>query len=309
MSLDLIKNSIRQKPAYEGEDGLIYCADCLEIMPQMPDGCVDLVVTDPPYGVRNDQEWEEMDRAKFAAFSMRWLPETKRLGSALIVFDSGYSCLRGLCELLWIRVRQMIWDKILGSQYAGASEAGLFFAHETIFHCYKPHLIAQPKTLVVAGMIRAARESIGLSRGGVDMIVSGKKTGLCYRWEEAACLPTLKQVEKLKTFLSLPAHFDEALNEAYSKKTDNIGAKGRDVFSHRTVLNPKHPCQKPDGLLLDIVSLLSKPKDLILDPFLGSGTTAVAAKQLGRKFVGIDISSHYINDIAIPRLRQEVMKL
>jgi len=120
----------------------------------------------------------------------------------------------------------------------------------------------------------------------------------------------LTTIKPYDSFLDeLDAVLEPYKNEAYSKKTDNIGAKGRDVFSHRTVLNPKHPCQKPDGLLLDIVSLLSKPKDLILDPFLGSGTTAVAAKQLGRKFVGIDISSHYINDIAIPRLRQEVMKL
>jgi DNA modification methylase len=50
----------------------------------------------------------------------------------------------------------------------------------------------------------------------------------------------------------------------------------------------------------------SKESDLILDPFLGSGTTAVAAKQLKRNFIGIEISPKYC-EIARGRLRQELL--
>jgi DNA modification methylase len=66
----------------------------------------------------------------------------------------------------------------------------------------------------------------------------------------------------------------------------------------------KHPCPKP----LKLFSWLIKETvaDIILDPFLGSGTTAVAAKELGRKFIGIEISEEYCA-IAKKRLRQGVL--
>lgn len=54
-----------------------------------------------------------------------------------------------------------------------------------------------------------------------------------------------------------------------------------------------HGCQMPEALLMRIVQASSNPGDIVLDPFVGSGTTAVAAKRLGRRYVGIDISSTY----------------
>ena len=54
-----------------------------------------------------------------------------------------------------------------------------------------------------------------------------------------------------------------------------------------------HPCQMPEGLLRRIISVSSKPNDCVLDPFCGSGTTAVAAKQLGRKYSGVEMSEEY----------------
>jgi len=65
----------------------------------------------------------------------------------------------------------------------------------------------------------------------------------------------------------------------------------------------KHPTQKPLELLRRILLASSNPGDLILDPFMGSGTTGVAAVQLKRKFVGIELDSIYINT-AIKRLQQ-----
>lgn len=61
---------------------------------------------------------------------------------------------------------------------------------------------------------------------------------------------------------------------------------------------------KPLSLMGRIIEWLSKPNDIILDPFAGSGTTLVAAKQLGRKYIGIEISSEYCR-IAEQRLAQE----
>ncbi len=64
-----------------------------------------------------------------------------------------------------------------------------------------------------------------------------------------------------------------------------------------------HPTMKPIALMRWCLEL-SGDVNLILDPFLGSGTTAVAAKQLGRKFVGVEIEEKYCK-IAVDRLRQE----
>jgi site-specific DNA-methyltransferase (adenine-specific) len=67
-----------------------------------------------------------------------------------------------------------------------------------------------------------------------------------------------------------------------------------------------HPTQKPVELMKWILNKYSKPTDLILDPFLGSGTTAIAAKQIHRRYIGIEISQKYC-DIARQRLGQEVL--
>jgi site-specific DNA-methyltransferase (adenine-specific) len=57
--------------------------------------------------------------------------------------------------------------------------------------------------------------------------------------------------------------------------------------------NTDHPTQKPEKLLAKLILSSSKPGDWVLDPFLGSGTTSVAAKKLGRRFTGIEIDPTY----------------
>jgi modification methylase len=62
-----------------------------------------------------------------------------------------------------------------------------------------------------------------------------------------------------------------------------------------------HPTQKPEALLARIMMASSKPGDIILDPFFGSGTTGAVAKRLGRNFVGIEREQDYI-DFAAARI-------
>ena len=59
------------------------------------------------------------------------------------------------------------------------------------------------------------------------------------------------------------------------------------------VKNPVHPTQKPVKVLKHLVRLATKPGDLILDPFMGVGSTGVAALELGRRFIGIEIDPLY----------------
>lgn len=67
-----------------------------------------------------------------------------------------------------------------------------------------------------------------------------------------------------------------------------------------------HPCQVPEGLMRMVLSFTDTR--MILDPFAGSGTTLRAAKDLGRKSIGIEISERYA-EIAAERMRQEVFSL
>lgn len=57
--------------------------------------------------------------------------------------------------------------------------------------------------------------------------------------------------------------------------------------------NTDHPTQKPEKLLAKVVLANTRPGGVVFDPFLGSGTTSVVAKKLGRKYVGIEIDEHY----------------
>ena len=80
------------------------------------------------------------------------------------------------------------------------------------------------------------------------------------------------------------------------------------IESFATAKTPGHPCPKPVKWMLWLISLACLEGETILDPFMGSGTTLVAAKQLGRKAIGIEIEEKYC-EIAVQRLAQEVLPL
>lgn len=67
--------------------------------------------------------------------------------------------------------------------------------------------------------------------------------------------------------------------------------------------NTPHPNQKPEKLVERVISASSNPGDLVLDPFIGSGTTAVVARRLGRRFLGFEIEPDYVR-LALKRLRE-----
>lgn len=83
-----------------------------------------------------------------------------------------------------------------------------------------------------------------------------------------------------------------------SKRYTNVWNFDR-VPSHKL----KHPTQKPKEIIRRMIELSTQPGDLVLDPFMGSGTTAVTCKEMSRQWVGCELNQDYI-DIANERLCQ-----
>ena len=96
---------------------------------------------------------------------------------------------------------------------------------------------------------------------------------------------------------------------AYGKnpyRANRMGARPDIVMSNERSEKNAHSCPKPINLWIEILKKGSvKDTDIILDPFMGSGTTLVAAKKLGRKAVGVEISEKYC-EIAVTRLNENL---
>ncbi|MBP6554648.1 MAG: site-specific DNA-methyltransferase [Novosphingobium sp.] len=286
----------------------LYLGDCRDILPTL--GKVDAVVTDPPYGVL-DEAWDDMSKRELARFTMSWIGVAAGLSERAIVFFGQRTC-EVIQPLLWAAyedVRQIIWSKGGGH----IAEDRMFYSYESAYFCHPDETFecAEPKALAVASILAKRRVLAGLSRGAIDMAVRGKKTGLCYRWEEAACLPTPQQVAVIAPLIGLDDDFAAALVEAEAAREGSVAklrehnkaqaARQIDVFNYPAPSDRDHPTQKPVGLMTDLIGLFDGP--LILDPFMGSGTTGVAAVQMGRDFIGIEREEKYF-DIACRRIEQ-----
>lgn len=125
MTLSLIKQSIKQEPYFECEDGLLYCADCMDILPQLPEGCVDLCLTDPPYGIdyqsarRTDRgQWKPKilnDKEPFIDWIGPVYTPIKQ-GGRLVCFDRWdvEDIFRQAIVSAGFTVKsQLIWDKVV----------------------------------------------------------------------------------------------------------------------------------------------------------------------------------------------------
>jgi hypothetical protein len=281
--------------------------DCLAVMPTL--GRFDAVVTDPPYGVL-DEAWDDMDEAQLAAFTMQWAGRVRQMADKATIFF-GQKTRRTIQDVLYMlfpEIRQIIWSKGGGT----VASDGMFYSYESAYICRQkaePETLVGPKSMGFAAALKKARERVGMSRGQVDIAVRGKKTGLCYRWEEACCLPTEDQAAMLRHVLEPPPDFWVLLEEARADCKTNVmanlqrtidGAASRlDVLRYPSPTGIGHPTSKPVGLMQDLIEVTDAKT--ILDPFMGSGTTLVACQRMGRHGTGIELDPDYF-DIACRRV-------
>ena len=120
--------------------------------------------------------------------------------------------------------------------------------------------------------------------------------------EKVKALP--KSVQKTFPFLIVPKAGKRERNnglETFAKVKASNGDKFTDVERRKEGHGPSvrerqnyHPTVKPLKLMSYLITLGSRPRDVVLDPFVGSGTTCIAAKMLGRKGIGIEIDEEYL---------------
>ena len=203
------------------ENNKIIQGDCLEIMKTMPDKCVDLIITDPPYGMdfQSNHRYEKHDKiANDLEFPLWVFDEFTRLArNAVYVF----------CR----------WDNIPA--------------------------VPPPKSVLVWVKNNWSMGDLQHEHGR--------------QWE--ACL-----------FYPQEGH-------EFIKRIPDV------IYTARTG-NNLHPTEKPVELIKII--LAANVGQTVLDPFIGSGTTAVACKELGRDFIGIELSEKYC-EIARNRLAQDLL--
>jgi len=172
--------------------------------------------------------------------------------------------------------------------------------------------------------IQTERERAGISRSDLEVKLGyvstsdpTKGTALAYRWEEGSSLPTKEAYEKMREVLNglggddylrreyedlrreyedLRREYEDLRRPFRLKRTGPVS----DVWNFDTVAPyaGKHPCEKPQALLRHMIDASSRPGDLILDPFAGSGSTLIAARDAGRRAVGIEMDLGYCRRIA-----------
>jgi len=127
----------------------------------------------------------------------------------------------------------------------------------------------------------------------------GVRTRTIMSWHKTNPVPSFRKVNYLSAceFIWIGSKGKWTFNFKQQKEMHNFFETANKSSYGKT----KHPTEKPLSLIKHLLEIHTNENDIILDPFLGSGTTVVAAKELGRNFIGIELNPDYI-EIAKKRL-------
>ena len=238
--------------------------DCFKFLAQVPDKSVDLAVIDPPYNM-GKADWDTFrNEQQFFNFTFRWIdeliPKLKSDGS-LYIFNTPYNSAFILSYLVsrgLIFQNWITWDKRDG---LGGAKRKYSNGQETILFFTK-----NDNHVFNFDDIRLPYES-------TDRIAHAKEKGILKagkRW--------------------FPNPKGRLCGEVWHITSE----RHKNKINGKTPKMP-HVTPKPMELMERIVKASSNPGDLVLDCFVGSGTTAVAAKKLKRNFICSDNNKNYVN--------------
>jgi site-specific DNA-methyltransferase (adenine-specific) len=259
----------------------VVCMEALDFLRGLPDGSVDCVVTDPPYGINLD-DWDNPIQID-------------------VFLRECYRVLKAPSFLVFFGQMPTMIDWIVSAQGTG--------------WIYKDHIVwVKRQVTAIALPINRAHESIMVYRKGKP-----KYNQVKGRYEDVKLpgyllgLIKLSSIERHMAELRLKAnggipsktgHRKTQMNQYDYMDIESSRSSAEINFTNVWSFYPEkcgnknsglqHPTIKPILLMERLVELVSNPGDLILDPFIGSGTTAVAARNLGRHYIGCDISEEYV---------------
>lgn len=240
--------------------------DCLERMKEIPDGSVDLVLTDPPYGT-TACKWDSV-----ISFDLMW-EELKRIikpNGAIVLFGSEPFSSKLRCSNLEMFKYDWIWEKSKGSNFTHAKNMPIKF-HETI------SVFSKGKT------IHKSQSANRMPYNPQGLIKVDKK------WSRPKKYNTEHKLSRESHKLERVIEF-----ENYPKsilKFTNSDNRERGL----------HPTQKPVALLEYLIKTYTNEGETVLDFTFGSGSTGVACLNTNRKFIGIEMDANYY-DVACDRL-------
>ena len=330
--------------------------DCLTLLPTLADNCVDLIITDPPYsGVKKekwDRQWKTTD--DYLAWLRLVLIQCQRVlkaNGSLYLFASPQMAARVECLVgeLFTVLNRVTWRKDAGWHTHADKEAlrAFFPASESII--FAEHVGADSAAKGEAGYVQRCDELRGFVfeplrkyldderiKSGVSkkQIECATSTQMCSHWftQSQWAMPTQKHYETMRALfnqsggdLYLRREYEdlrreyEDLRRPFSVTPD---VPYTDVWDFPTVqfYKGKHPCEKPLALMEHIITASSRPGDVVLDPFCGSGVTGIAARKHNRRFIGIERDPSWVDTacrrigaanactVTAPRARPDNMK-
>ena len=233
------------------------CGDCFEVLPLLPRGCADLLIADPPYNLTKDYHgarFHRMDAAAYADYTVRWLE------AALPVLKPGgsvYVCCDWRSSLV---IGPVLEERLrLRSRITWQREKGRGAAHN-----WKNAL----EDIWFATLSEDYYFDADAVRQRRRVLAPYRQDGQPKDWAETA---------DGRFRDTAPSNFWDDLSIPYWSMPENTA----------------HPTQKPEKLMAKLILASCPPGGVVLDPFLGSGSSAVTAKKLGRHFLGIEQNSRY----------------
>lgn len=301
-------------------DVLLYKGDCLEEMKKIPDGSVDLVLTDPPYNI-GKAKWDKIPN--YIEWCGKWFKECERLLKDNGSFYFWHNDMVQIAQLMeWIRQNTRfvfnsfcVWDKgdfraLSWKNPSEASNLRSWFStcEYCLFYTFQDEtglttvMLDTNNFPTMRGYFKELQAYIGLNKKQImDRI--GQSADHCFRWESSQWdLCTPETYQQLINEFGIRDWFGfreyESLRQEYEslRYTHNLDPCHNNVWRSSERNNgKKHVCMKPTDILARIITTSSNPGDTILDCFMGSGSTGVACVNTNRNFIGIELDEGYYN--------------